>query len=273
VTLRASPLIAADPERIAVGAVVVAPIVVFPAAHPPGGSPNAASSAHDQASQQPRLVFEVATAEAGVVLAGPLGRLEHVVIDDGGHGDRDPFLFRAKELATDPLSAGRGAGAGLGAVVVDPPNVGFVAQQSPEGGGVPESLAARRDRPVAGQADRDLTDGTAAGHVVIEDATDHGGLGFEDLKVRRPMRTLGHPPVAVGRLPGDDLAGPGSIQLAPSVALGDLRSFVLGDHTLDLGEQPGLGVVVDRGRVGEAHPHPQAGELVEDEDLVGIGAG
>jgi hypothetical protein len=56
------------------------------------------------------------------------------------------------------------------------------------------------------------------------------------------------------------------------VALGDLRSLVLSDHTLHLGQQPRLGVIGDLGRVGEVHLAAEPVELVEHQHLVGVGA-
>ena len=113
----------------------------------------------------------------------------------------------------------------------------------------------------------------AAGGVVLEDAPHDLRFGFVDHKVRRGGRAAGHAAVAVGGLPGDDLTGAGAPQLAAPVALGDLGPFVLGDHALDLGEQAGLGVVVDGGGVGEAHHHAVAGQLVQHDHLVGVAAG
>jgi hypothetical protein len=70
----------------------------------------------------------------------------------------------------------------------------------------------------------------------------------------------------------DSTSPAGSIQLAAPSPLGELGSLVLGDHPLDLYQQPPLGVI-EGWRVGEPHRHPVAGQLVEDEDLVGVGAG
>lgn len=81
-------------------------------------------------------------------------------------------------------------------------------------------------------------------------------------------------PVAVGRLPGGDLARAGTEQLAAPVSLGDLRLLVLRDDTLHLGQQHGLRVVCGQvGGVGETHLDAEAGQLVKDQHLVGVGAG
>jgi hypothetical protein len=84
----------------------------------------------------------------------------------------------------------------------------------------------------------------------------------------------GDPPVAVAGFPGDDLPGAGTEQLAAPVPFGDLRLLVLGDHALHLGEQHCLRVAVGQaGGVGEPHRDPEAGQLVQHEDLVGVGPG
>jgi hypothetical protein len=84
----------------------------------------------------------------------------------------------------------------------------------------------------------------------------------------------GDPPVSVAGLPGGDLPGAGAEQLAAAVPFGDLRFLVLGDHALHLREQRGLRVAGGQVRgVGEPHADPEAGQLVQDEDLVGVGAG
>ena len=80
--------------------------------------------------------------------------------------------------------------------------------------------------------------------------------------------------VAVGGLPGDDLTGAGPEQSAAPVAFGDLGSLVFGDHTLHLGEQGGLRVIGGKpGGIGERDADPEAGQLVEDQNLIGVDPG
>jgi hypothetical protein len=65
--------------------------------------------------------------------------------------------------------------------------------------------------------------------------------------------------VAVGRFPGDDLAGAGPEQFAAPVAFGDLGLLVFGDHALHLGEQHRLRVVGGQPwGVGERDVDPEA---------------
>jgi hypothetical protein len=95
---------------------------------------------------------------------------------------------------------------------------------------------------------------------------------FVDHEMRPTFCCPWHSPIAVGDLPAEHLADPCSVELAPPVALGDLGPFVLADHALDLGEQPGLGIV-EVGRVDESDEHAAARQLVEDHDLQGVDTG
>jgi hypothetical protein len=124
------------------------------------------------------------------------------------------------------------------------------------------------------QLPADLPDGGSGGPLG-EDAPHDRGLWFVDLQVGLAGRCAArHPPVSVGRLPGDDLTGAGAEQLAPPIPFADLRPLVFGNHALHLGEQGGLRIVgCQAGRVGERDGDPEAGQLIENQDLVGVGAG
>jgi hypothetical protein len=68
------------------------------------------------------------------------------------------------------------------------------------------------------------------------------------------------------------IPGAGAEEFAAAVPFGDLRLLVFGDDTLHLSEQPCLRVVgVEVGGVGETDGHPESGQLVEDQHLVGVG--
>ncbi len=87
------------------------------------------------------------------------------------------------------------------------------------------------------------------------------------------LGTPRHAPVAIGDLAGQDFASTGAVERAAPLPLGELRFFVLGNYRLHLHEQARFGVVVDGGRVGEPDGDAEAGELVEDQHLVGEGPG
>ena len=111
-----------------------------------------------------------------------------------------------------------------------------------------------------------------AGQEVGEDAAHDGRLGFVDDQVRGAVGAAGDASVAVGDLGGQHLPGPRTIQLAAPSAFGELGPFVLGDDALDLHQQPPLWIV-EGWCVGEADRHLVARELVQDQDLIGVGAG
>ena len=123
------------------------------------------------------------------------------------------------------------------------------------------------------EAASDLPRRVPAGHVVVEDAPHPGRFGLVDLQARRPVLAAGQSPIAVGRLPRDHFAGPGPPQFPPPVALRDLGPLVFGDDTLDLGQQPGLGIVVEGEGIGEQDRHAVAGQFVQHDHLVGVDPG
>jgi hypothetical protein len=225
-------------------------------------------SSHWPGSARPGLPL----APPAVVAADPPGRFEGLLVEEGGHRDGDPVLARAGDLAA--ALAGARVGGGFGAVGVDAPDVGLVAQQVAQRGGSPQPIATGRGWDlVGGQPTDDLSQGVPAVDVVVEDPPHDRGLGFEHLESGRAVRVAGLAAVAVGGAPGQHLSGAGAKQLPASIPFGDLRPLVFGDHALDLGEQLGLRVVVQGWGVGESHADPVAGQLVEHDDLVGVDAG
>jgi hypothetical protein len=145
--------------------------------------------------------------------------------------------------------------------------VGPVVHQLGDRRWPPQGLAGGGHDAVFVQVPGDLAERDPL-QVLGEDAAHDVGLGLVDLEVGRAGLAASDSAIPVGDLPEDGLTGAHPIQLATPVPLRHLGLLVLADHTLYLDEQPGLGVVVDRGRVGEDHRHPEAGQLVEDEHLV-----
>jgi hypothetical protein len=272
VAFRAAFVRSAGLDRVVVAAVVVAVPGAVAAAHLVAVHPDAAGAALDQAAQHPLAWLGAARAPFVVVAGDPGDRRERVFVHNGRYGDRDPLIAGAGYLLG--ASAGPVVGDGLGAVEVDPADVGLVVQDAADGGGAPDrALSGGWWYAVGAQPPDDFPDGVPAAGVVGEDAPHGGGFGFEDHQPGRAGRVAGYPVVAVRRFPGDDLAGPGTEQLAAPVPFGNLRAFVLGNDALHLGEQPGLRVVIERWRVGEPHGHAVAGQFVEHDDLVGVDAG
>ncbi len=110
------------------------------------------------------------------------------------------------------------------------------------------------------------------GQEVREDASHDGRFGFVDDHMGRAVRSARDAAVAVGDLGGQHLARAGPIQLASPSPLRKFGPFVLGDHPLDLDQQPSLGIVEGWG-VSETDRHVEAGEFLEDEDLVRVRPG
>ena len=139
---------AAGAQWVVVAAVVVAvPSAVAPA-HLVAVGADTANTAFDNAFEQPLAGFRAARAPSSVVGSDAAGG-EQLIGDDAGAVDGDPFVAVARDL---PIAVG-GAPVGhrLGAVVVDPADVGLVTQQPAEGGMAPGGLAGRRPtRSLAG---------------------------------------------------------------------------------------------------------------------------
>ncbi|HVA75809.1 MAG TPA: hypothetical protein VNF71_14720 [Acidimicrobiales bacterium] len=256
-------------ERVAVRADVVA-VRGLAVAFLVGRETDCAAAAGHQASKQEGPGCGVAGREAGVVADDGLGCGEELGRDDGRHRHADPVL--GGTFACEGMFV-----PGVGDVLVAVPGggarVGGVAQQEAELGARPDLLLSGwRRNAVFVEVAGDLTD-RGPGGVVVKDPSDDGRLGFVDLESGRAAFGARDSPIAVGDLPEDGLTGAHAIQLAAPRPLGQLGPFVLGEQALDLDEESGLGVVVDRRRVDERHADTEAGELVEDQDLVGEGAG
>ena len=141
VAFGAAAVFPAGAQGVVVAAVVVAVPGAVAAAHLVAVGADTADPAFDQALEQPCAGFGAARAPLGVVVGDAAGCLELLVGDDAGAADRDPFLARARDLPGAP--GGPRVGDGLGAVEVDPADVGLVAQQPAEGGVPPGCLPGR----------------------------------------------------------------------------------------------------------------------------------
>ena len=124
-----------------------------------------------------------------------------------------------------------------------------------------------------GQPARELADRDAAVDIAVEHIAHDLRLGFVDLPEALHVIGLLDVPVAVGRARHHRLgAAPGAVQLPAAGALGDLRALILGDHPLELAQQLILRGAAPLGLLGEHDLHPGAGELLEQQHLVGIAA-
>ena len=128
-------------DGVVVAAVVVAVPGAVAAAHFVAVGADTANTAFDKAFEQPLAGFGAARAPFGVVGGDAADGLEQFVGDDPGAFDRDPFVPVARDLPV--VSGGASVGHRFGAVVVDPADVGLVAQKPAERGGAPGGFAGR----------------------------------------------------------------------------------------------------------------------------------
>ena len=106
----------------------------------------------------------------------------------------------------------------------------------------------------------------------MEDLAHHLGLGLVDLDPGSSSVGIDDAAVPVGALPERNLPGAGAVELAATVALGDLGLLVLGDHALHLDQQRRLRIVARRRALQELNGDAEALEFLEDQDLVSVGA-
>jgi len=141
VAFRAAAGFAARADGVVVAAVVVAVPGAVAAAHLVAVGADTANTAFDKSFEQPGAGFGAARAPLGVVGGDSGGGLEQLVGDDAGAVDGDPFVAVAWDLAV--AAGGAPVGHRFGAVVVDPADVGLVAQQPAQGGVAPGGFAGR----------------------------------------------------------------------------------------------------------------------------------
>ena len=158
-------------------------------------------------------------------------------------------------------------------VIVRAAYVSLVAQQAPDRGNAPHGLPARGRYAVLVEPQSDLAHRQTVLYIVSKDTPHDHCFRLVDLQVRSPLGAARDAPIAVRAFPRDYFAGARTPEFAASISLGDLGAFVLGDHALHLREQMSLRVIIERGRVVEAHRHAVACQLVEHDYLISIHAG
>ena len=143
----------------------------------------------------------------------------------------------------------------------------------PDHAAVPAVFAGAGGHAGVGQPAGQLGDGGAVVGVAAEQLGDQRGFVLDDLVGGAGVRALADIPVAE-RGTGEhvDRPGLGAVGLAAPVAFQDLRLLVLGEHALELHQQLILGRVAARA-LDELHPRAGAGELLDQQRLVGELAG
>ena len=168
------------------------------------GALDAARPASHEPAQQPTVRRCSAGAERLIVLASTPRCLKCLARDNGRRGHGDPIFGGSQ--ATCRLRPRRPRKR-LMAIPVGGAGIRRVAQQGTDRRTRPQLPTIRALDAVGVQAPRDLTDRMAAGHIVIEDPSDDFSLGLVDLQVSWARVGPRHPPVAVGNLCEDRLAG------------------------------------------------------------------
>ncbi len=240
----------------------------------------AARSTDQQPLQQGRHLG-VARREATIL--GEPGLDQRVLdrSDQRRHGNLDPLLARAitqrgrvdrhaAPLAQPPGDPDVLARRHRGLLKAGRPLIRRVAEHAPDRAALPLRLprsrrdAAVREPPCNGANRRRLL-GVAAEHF-----PHHRRLRFEDLVARQLPIRLADVPVPVGSARQHiHNATPGTVPLAPARTLADLGFLVLGNHPLELHQEDLFGRL-DPGRTHEHHVDAGAGELLEQQDLIGI---
>ena len=155
-----------------------------------------------------------------------------------------------------------------------PPGVGGVQQHGVDHGPAPVRLAGRAgdaggEQPPAHRGERQALEADPA-----EDPADHLGPLLVDVVARHTGPGLAAHVAVPERGAGEDADGarPGEVPLPAPAALQHLGALVLGEHPLQLQQQVVLGRVPDR-PVEEHQLRAGAGELLEQQGLVGVAAG
>ena len=200
------------------------------------------------------------------------------LVNDRGNGQLDPFLPRAGRAPDQAphgatlLSAGAivpGAFARTHALQVGRfPDVGLVSQNDRYGraGPMPRMARAYALRIESGA---DLVHFQPLAHIELKDPAHHAGFGVVDLEARPAGLGLAEQAVSVRRSREHvQRALTGTMDLAPTRALGDLCALVFGDHRQDLAQQHAMrgGVV---GLLDAHDLRTGAGELFLQQDLMG----
>lgn len=234
----------------------------------------AASAAGQQTPQKVVMLAVVAERQGGVAGELGLGTAPGILIDEGGHRDRDPLVLRPQPAAPD---AGVGWLAGARLFRRDE----FVAVGVGGAGvdGIGQDVVDRRRRPgvpaAAGEPGPEVQalENLAQGHALlhqpgVEQA--HGfGLGVIDDPLAGRLLLTRQVTVPVRWVGADDLAGAGLLKFAAAEPLPEEGAFVLGDGALDLKQELVAGIVGDRA-VEEGDGAADPAEFLEEQNLIGV---
>jgi hypothetical protein len=206
-----------------------------------------------------------------------LGQRKDVLADDRRHRDRDPIFRRALV----PGAVTRGQAATQADRAGDPPAlcgrgfteaclalVGGIAQHLPHRRAPPATASLAGRNPLFVQHLDNGADAETRNAVELEYPPHHPSLLVVDLVVCGRVLRLADKAVSEGS-PAEhaDFSQPSAMPLAAPRALDNLRSFVLGDHALELHQQLILGRRATR-RANKQSLNAGASKLLDQKNLI-----
>ena len=235
-------------------------------------------------SLKKRWFFRTTRSETPIILKPARGQLEDLLRHDGRDSDLDPLGARliSRDMPTGhhPLSlpAHRSCHLGPCADLSRLPEcgvsaVGRIAEHPPDRRTVPARLPCRRTNPLLTQPAGESRNRLVLFDVAPKQLANHHSFSFDDVVARFGLLTLAHIAIAVGGT-GEDCWGARtrSVQLATACSLDDLRTLILGDHSLELQEELVLRRLGLR-RLEEANLAAHPRELLDEQRLVGVATG
>src|SRR5213593_3696114 len=221
-----------------------------------------------QLAQQITAFLQVSRRKC-LVLSGPAGRrMEGGEIDNGRHGNGNPFLLgshRAFEtlsfLAVDTVD-----GHTLLAVVVIGSDVGLLTQNPIHCGPTPLSAVFRRRCPIQSELLGNLTNRQVPAHIGVEDPLHDNGLGFLYFGMRRHTITAWNFHITERDVRRNNLSTTCAVEFATPVSFGNLRALELGHGSCDLVHQLRKRIV-GCAALQENRLHAEPFQLIQDESL------
>jgi hypothetical protein len=270
-----------SPLQMPVGIRTQAPVVVDLVPGGPSGSPieRVAATLADQHALQQGGLKGAPRRMALVLLQLLLGQGKNLFADQSRHGNLNPFLVRPLVVGaiaigqTLALSQGPGdplPGTDLGFAEARPPSVSWITQHAPYRGSFPaRGSGARRDLALV-EHPRDRIDALVLLGIDIEDHLHHLGLRLDHFIVGGRVLALLHVAIAErGAGKHIDRTLLRAMALAASGTLRNLRPLIFRNHALELHQQLVLRSF-SRRRFQKDDFHPAAGQLLDQENLIGI---
>jgi hypothetical protein len=236
--------------------------------------PSSAVATDEQAGEQIRVAHLPRRALA-IELELALGQGEGLLLDQRRPGDPDPLGGGAQTspriLGRSPRALGRLLGRVPRPIVIVFAGVEAIGDDLVDGAGRPGFAAVARRDPLPGQPAGDRRHGELVLDQPGEDLADGDRLGLVD-DAAAALSRAGDVGVAVGSGPGEEVAGPGGVELPAAAPLLEGGALELGEEAVDLAHQALLGV--GRHRAGGEHDGAAGPlQLLDDDVLVGVVAG